>query len=123
LYIYQTNDEGWYSDRAAHVGGVEGDRKHARLFGYLKTDGEGRFEVRTIRPSGYPDSNLPAHLHVEVEPANKPGGSLITEIQFDDDPRLTAEWRKRSQKEGFVIAKVRTDSENRQRVEVELKMR
>ncbi|MBK7600252.1 MAG: hypothetical protein IPJ07_17725 [Acidobacteria bacterium] len=123
IYFYQTSDKGWYSDQAAHIGGMEGDRRHARLFGYLKTNDEGRFELRTIRPAGYPHSNLPAHIHVEVEGANSPAGSLITEIQFDDDPRLTAEWRERSQREGFVIARVTTDSENHQRVEVELKMR
>jgi protocatechuate 3,4-dioxygenase beta subunit len=123
VYFYQTSSKGWYSDRAAHIGGNEGDRRHARLFGYLRTDGEGRFELHTIRPAGYPDSDLPAHIHVEVEPAGKPAGKLITEIQFDDDPRLTAEWRKRSQQEGFIIAKVTTDSEHHMRVEVELKMR
>jgi protocatechuate 3,4-dioxygenase beta subunit len=123
LYFYQTSAKGWYSDRAAHVGGMEGDRRHARLFGYLETDAEGRFELRTIRPVGYPDSDLPAHIHVEVEPANGAAGRLITEIQFDDDPRLTPAWRKRSQQERFIIVKVAADSGNRQRVEVELRMR
>ena len=51
MYFYQTSARGWYSDRAAHVGGMEGDRKHARLFGYLKANEEGRFELRTIRPA------------------------------------------------------------------------
>jgi protocatechuate 3,4-dioxygenase beta subunit len=121
MYVYQTSSKGWYSDRAAHVGAVEGDRKHARLFGYLKTDAEGRFEIRTIRPAGYPDSDLPAHIHVEVEAPDRPAGGLVTEIQFDDDLRLTAAWRKRSGQEGFVIAKVTTDSEKHKRVEVELR--
>ena len=67
IYVYQTSARGWYSDRAAHISGNEGDRKHARLFGYLTTDAEGRFEVRTIRPAGYPGSDLPAHIHVEAE--------------------------------------------------------
>jgi protocatechuate 3,4-dioxygenase beta subunit len=123
LYVYQTSSKGWYSDRAAHVAAREGDRRHARLFGYVKTDAGGRFEVRTIRPGGYPDGNLPAHIHVEVERGGQPADSLITEIRFDDDRRLTAEERKRSQQEGFVIAKVTTESENHQRVEVEFRMR
>jgi protocatechuate 3,4-dioxygenase beta subunit len=122
MYVYQTSAKGWYSDRAAHVSAHEGDRKHARLFGYLKTDAEGRFEVHTIRPSGYPDSDLPAHIHVEVELTEKGLGSLVTEIQFDDDSRLTAAWRKRSQQEGFVIGKVIKDSENQHKVEIELKI-
>ena len=123
LYFYQTSGKGWYSDRAAHIGGMEGDRRYARLFGYLKTDAEGRFELRTIRPEGYPNSDLPAHIHVEVEPVAHQPARLITEIQFDDDPRLTAEWRKRSQQERFIIAKVTSGSGNQKRIEVELRLR
>jgi protocatechuate 3,4-dioxygenase beta subunit len=123
MYLYQTSAKGWYSDRAAHISAREGDRKHARLFGYLKTDAAGRFELRTIRPGGYPDSDLPAHIHVEIERADKEAGSFTTEVQFDDDPRLTAAWRKRSRQEEFVIGKVKKDSKNRHQVAVELKMR
>jgi protocatechuate 3,4-dioxygenase beta subunit len=123
VYVYQTSSVGWYSDRAAHTSGTEGDRRHARLFGYLKTDAAGRFEVRTIRPGGYPDSDLPAHIHVEVARTDTPAAGLITEIQFDDDPRLTAGWRNRSRQEGFVVAKVTADSAKRSRVDVELRMR
>ena len=123
VYIYQTSAKGWYSDRAAHVDAHEGDRKHARLFGYMLTDDEGRFELRTIRPAGYPDSDLPAHIHVEVEPPEKKAATLVTEIQFDDDPRLTREWRDRSRKEGFVIAPVAIGSDKTQRLRVELRLR
>jgi protocatechuate 3,4-dioxygenase beta subunit len=123
MYLYQTSAKGRYSDRAAHISAREGDRKHARLFGYLRTDAEGRFELRTIRPGGYPDSDLPCHIHVEIERADKEAGNFTTEIQFDDDPRLTAAWRKRSRQEGFVIGKVKKDAKNRHQVEVELKMR
>jgi len=66
---------------------------------------------------------LPAHIHVEIERADKQAGNFTTEVQFDDDPRLTAQWRKRSQQEGFVIGKVKKDSETRQHVEVDLKLR
>jgi protocatechuate 3,4-dioxygenase beta subunit len=123
IYVYQTSAKGWYSDRAAHFSAREGDRKHARLFGYLRTDGEGRFELRTIRPSGYPDSDLPAHIHVEIEGIDKNSGSFVTELQFDDDPRLTPEWRKRSGQEGFLIGRINQDSEGRHQVQVEFKMR
>ncbi|MFI5461577.1 MAG: hypothetical protein ACHRXM_39835 [Isosphaerales bacterium] len=123
LYAYQTSAKGWYSDRAAHIAAHEGDRKYARLFGYLKTDENGRFELRTIRPAGYPGSNLPAHIHFEVERAENPLVVLTTEIQFDDDPRLTPDMRTRSRSEGFVIGVVRTETDKSKRVEVELKTR
>jgi protocatechuate 3,4-dioxygenase beta subunit/tetratricopeptide (TPR) repeat protein len=123
IYVYHTSARGWYSDRAAHIEAHEGDRKHARLFGYLTTDDEGNFKLQTIRPAGYPDSDLPAHIHVEVERAESGTGTLVTEIQFDDDPRLTAEWRDRSRKEGFVIAAVETGKDKVQRVRAELRLR
>jgi protocatechuate 3,4-dioxygenase beta subunit len=121
LYAYQTSAKGWYSDRAAHIAANEGDRKHARLFGYLKTDFAGRFELRTIRPAGYPNSDLPAHIHLEVERGAKQPGAWVTELQFDDDPRLTAEKRARSRNEGFIIGSVKTDEQKMQLIEIELK--
>jgi protocatechuate 3,4-dioxygenase beta subunit len=123
VYAYQTSAKGWYSDRAAHVAANEGDRKHARLFAYLRTDDAGRFELRTVRPGGYPGSDLPCHIHVEVDRTDRLPAGLITEVLFDDDPRLTAEWRARSRQEGFVIAPVKKERDGSQRVEVELKPR
>jgi protocatechuate 3,4-dioxygenase beta subunit len=120
IYVYQTSAKGWYSDRAAHFAAREGDRRHARLFGYMRTDADGRYELQTIRPGGYPDADLPAHIHVEIEPT-QPSGTVVTEIQFDDDHRLTPAWRLRSQAEGFRIAKVRTDANGTQRLYVEFR--
>ncbi|HEX6811416.1 MAG TPA: hypothetical protein VF384_07325 [Planctomycetota bacterium] len=90
LYAYHTSAKGWYSDRAPHLysaGGQGGDFGHARLFGYVRTDDQGRFELRTIRPGGYPDSDLPEHIHWHLAVDGKPvaGGEIV----FDDDPRLT----------------------------------
>jgi protocatechuate 3,4-dioxygenase beta subunit len=123
IYVYHTSAKGWYSDRAAHFAAHEGDRRHARLFGYMRTDADGRYELHTIRPAGYPDADLPAHIHVEIEPPDSPSSALVTEIQFDDDPRLTPEWRRRSRQEGFQIAKVHEDAGGAQRVEVEFRTR
>ena len=119
LYVYHTSARGWYSDRAAHIAAIAGDAKHARLFGYMRTDATGTFELHTIRPAGYPDTDLPEHIHVELEGTDTAPGSVATEIQFDDDARLTPEWRRRSQKEGFRIAKVHKGKDGLQRVQVE----
>ena len=37
IYFYQTSDKGWYSDTGVHILKYEGDYRHARLFGYVKT--------------------------------------------------------------------------------------
>jgi len=103
VYVYHTDNRGFYAFDTTHVLGYEGDRRHARLFGYLKTDNEGRFTLQTIHPKGYPKSSLPSHIHCEIE---SPGhNTLITELLFDEDPRLTPGQRIRSQQEGFIISK------------------
>ena len=102
MYAYQTSAKGWYSDRAAHIRASNGDDRHARLFGYLRTAEDGAFEIHTVRPGGYPHASLPAHIHVAVE---RPGFRLmVTELLFSDDPRLTPESRQRAVRNGFVVA-------------------
>ncbi|MBI3447395.1 MAG: hypothetical protein HY049_00535 [Acidobacteria bacterium] len=122
VYVYQTSAKGWYSDRAPHYAANSGDQKHARLFGYLKTDERGAFELRTIHPQGYPKSDLPAHIHVEITP---PGGGAptITEIRFDDDPRMTDAMKEASRREGFVITHVTKDDKGGLHAETEIDLR
>ncbi len=103
VYCYQTDDRGFYAMNGTHVSGTQGDRLHARLFGYVKTDANGRFVLHTIHPRGYPKSSLPSHIHCEVEASGY--NTIITELLFDEDPRLQGDQRSRSIKEGFLIAK------------------
>lgn len=105
VYFYHTSDKGWYSDTAPHILMNEGDMGHARLFGYLKTDSKGQFEFETIRPKGYPNSDLPAHIHLMVWKDDQVVAGLPNELQFDDDPRLTPDRRSRSLREGNLIKK------------------
>lgn len=122
VYVYQTSAKGWYSDKAPHISGMAGDEKYARLFGYLTTDQNGQYELRTIRPAGYPNSNLPAHIHVEIEVGSPESRTLISEIQFDDDPRLTQEMRGRSQREGLFIFPVIREAQGVQRVTADFRI-
>jgi protocatechuate 3,4-dioxygenase beta subunit len=131
IYVYQTSAKGWYSDKAPHISGNSGDEKHARLFGYLTTNENGQYEVHTIRPAGYPRSNLPAHIHVEIvvrasDKAAANGSALdqepktlISEIQFDDDPRQTPEMRARAAREGSLIFPVARTADGVQHVKAD----
>jgi len=103
IYVYQTDTRGWYGTDRGHFQMNEGDRKHARIFGYLKTDKTGSFEFNTIQPHGYPQSDLPAHIHFEVFGTDN-SAEKITELLFEDDERLKGETKTRSEKEGFYIA-------------------
>ncbi len=103
VYVYHTDNKGWYSDTAPHILAREGDRGHARLFGYLRTSNNGDFSFVTIHPQGYPNSNLPQHIHFEAFAAN--GDALIiTDFLFDDDKRLTPAVRQRFTGEGAIIS-------------------
>jgi protocatechuate 3,4-dioxygenase beta subunit len=109
VYFYHTDHWGWYAYHGTHVNGIEGDRRHARLFGFIKTDDQGRIVLRTIKPTGYPGSELPAHIHFEVPLEN--GNGVITELLFDDDPRLFGPVRQRMLGEGAVISKAMRTNE------------
>lgn len=134
IYVYQTSAKGWYSDKAPHISGNSGDEKYARLFGYLTTDQDGQYEVRTIRPAGYPQSNLPAHIHIEIEVREPAPGAtngtaalephtLISEIQFDDDPRQTKEMRARAARDGSLIFPVTRAADGAQHVKADFIVR
>jgi protocatechuate 3,4-dioxygenase beta subunit len=103
VYLYHTDSRGWYAADAPHVLQYEGDIRHARLFGYVKTDKNGMFELHTIKPSGYPKSDLPAHIHVHVSAAGYQ--SYVTEFLFDDDERLIGNIRTNAIRNQFLISK------------------
>lgn len=99
IHVYQTDAEGRYTK--AHPM----DEPHARLSGWAHTDHHGRFELRTIRPGGYPwtvhlgdrDRKIPAHIHLDVSARGFRSQRL--QAVFADDPRLAdaywQDWVKR----------------------------
>ena len=107
VYVYHTSAKGWYSDRGAHIRADSGDIRHARLFGYGRTGEDGSLEIRTIRPAGYPHSELPAHIHLGLEVMGQ--AVPIGEIRFEDDPRMTPEMRKRSERDKDAVISTTTD--------------
>jgi protocatechuate 3,4-dioxygenase beta subunit len=99
IHAYQTDNRGWYTPAKPM------DEPHARLSGHLRTDAEGRFELRTIRPGRYPwtahiggsERHIPAHIHLDI---TAPGqGEHRFQLVFADDPLLTdsywKDWIKR----------------------------
>lgn len=122
IYVYQTDHRGYYHpDKAFWGDGFGGDQNHARLFGYLKSDAEGRFEIRTIRPAGYPETDMPQHIHVEIEAAGF--ARWQSEFLFDDDPRLTPEARAGARRAGFLIAPVEKAENGSGKVNYKVKLR
>jgi len=78
LYVYQTDATGWYSTSG-------GDNRNTRIHGAMRTNAEGRYEFRTIKPASYPNSRNPAHIHAYVSGPGYPE-YWIDEYLFADDP-------------------------------------
>ncbi|MBL7842228.1 MAG: intradiol ring-cleavage dioxygenase [Cyclobacteriaceae bacterium] len=84
LYIYHTDDKGLYSPAPKQTQA----RRHGHLRGWMKTDEQGRYEFKTIRPASYPNSRNAQHIHPIIK---EPGLSYywIDDYLFEDDPLLS----------------------------------
>jgi len=91
VYLYHTDNTGVY-----------GDNTNPRLFGYVYTDVNGKIQVETIKPVGYPKSEAPRHIHIEVY--HKGFKDYISEFLFNDDERLTETLRKDMLTHGVLIS-------------------
>lgn len=88
IHAYQTDATGAYTRERPM------DEPNARLSGWLRTDAPGRFELRTIRPGGYPkalklgdrERHIPAHIHMDVKAPSFRERRL--QAVFSDDPLL-----------------------------------
>ncbi len=99
LHIYQADASGRYTPEKPM------DEPHARLSGWIRTVNDGRFELRTIRPGGYPlpiklgdrERKIPAHIHIDIAASGYRKRQV--QVVFADDPLLTdsywIEWVKK----------------------------
>lgn len=87
LFVYQTDATGRYSTT-----GTDGDNRDTRIHGLMRTDKDGRYEFRTIKPGSYPASRNPAHIHAYVSGPGYPE-YWIDEYHFADDPFVTTDMR------------------------------
>ena len=91
VFAYHTDARGLYD--------VPSSGPHSwRLRGWVKTDGQGRFQFTTIRPAPYPNRNTAAHVHFAIEGPGVP--RQFSGVTFEGDPLLTAAERAESAKAG-----------------------
>lgn len=85
IYVYHTNAQGVYPKRGDETGNGQ---RHGYLRAWMKTDEQGRYRFRTIRPAPYPGRDDPAHIHITLTP---PGGTedWIDSFWFKGDPLIT----------------------------------
>src|SRR5215813_6691816 len=87
LFVYQTDATGRYSTTG-------GDNRGTRIHGVMRTNAEGKYEFRTIKPGSYPNTRNPAHIHAYVSGPGYPE-YWIDEYLFADDPFVHEEVRQR----------------------------
>jgi len=104
VYVYQTDTRGYYRPDDAM-----GNRE-PRLMALLRTDGQGRYSYRTIRPGSYPGTRVPKHIHYEVTADGH--GTRIFEIVFDDDPFVTGQIRGDAARpeSGYALQRVQRET-------------
>ena len=95
LYVYHTDNKGLYSLSPNQTNG----RRHGHLRGWMKTDAQGRYQFKSIRPASYPNRKAPQHIHPLIK---EEGLTLywIDEYLLEDDPLLTAEEKAKEEKRG-----------------------
>jgi protocatechuate 3,4-dioxygenase beta subunit len=93
VFAYHTDAHGVYD--------VPANGPHSwRLRGWAVTGGDGRFTFQTIRPASYPNATVPQHVHLSFEGPGVPR-RFSGEIEFDDDPKVTAQQRAASRAAGM----------------------
>ena len=105
LFVYQTDATGVYTTSG-------GDNRQTRLHGSMRTNSEGKYEFRTIKPGSYPGSTNPAHIHAYVSGPGYPE-YWIDEYHFDDDRFISAEKKSKAAESGSFspILKLTRDSD------------
>jgi protocatechuate 3,4-dioxygenase beta subunit len=80
VYAYNTDAEGYYGENHKEY--------PPRIYGWMKTDTSGRFELRTIRPGRYPGMHVPAHIHFSLWGGGYPL-QWTDELKFQGDSYIT----------------------------------
>jgi protocatechuate 3,4-dioxygenase, beta subunit len=92
LFVYQTDATGVYTTSG-------GDNRGTRIHGLVRSNKDGRYEFRTIKPGSYPNSRIAAHIHAYVSGPDYPE-YWIDEFLFEGDPYITSAERQKSDGKG-----------------------
>jgi len=91
IYYWQTDNEGYYSPKPTMD---ERTKRHGHIRGWVKTDVNGKYTIKTIRPAPYPNDVSPAHIHLSIKEPAIANEYYTDEINFDDDKLLIPHLKK-----------------------------
>lgn len=82
IYYWHTDDAGLYSSNETTPEKV---KAHGKLRGWIKTDRNGNYTIKTSRPASYPNEDIPQHIHLSIKEPNI-ANEYFVDLYFDDDP-------------------------------------
>lgn len=81
LYVYHTDQKGVYPAKGNEK---NWGQRHGYIRGWLKTDKNGYYQFKTLRPAAYPDRRAPEHIHITVKEPDK-NEYYLDDYRFADD--------------------------------------
>ncbi|MCB0662576.1 MAG: hypothetical protein KDC24_07545 [Saprospiraceae bacterium] len=87
IYAYHTNAKGLYAKKGDETGN---GLRHGYLRGWVKTNEQGQYKFRTIKPAPYPTREEPAHIHMTLKAPGYPE-YWIQSTLFKGDPLISPE--------------------------------
>jgi protocatechuate 3,4-dioxygenase beta subunit len=82
IYYWHTDDKGLYSSNNETL---KLAKEHGKLRGWVKSDKEGNYTIKTSRPAAYPNDNIPQHIHLSIKEPDIQN-EYYADLYFDDDP-------------------------------------
>lgn len=82
VYYWHTDDKGLYSSDSQTPARA---KEHGRLRGWVKTDENGNYKIKTSRPAAYPSQDIPQHIHLSIKESDI-DNEYFADLYFDDDP-------------------------------------
>jgi protocatechuate 3,4-dioxygenase beta subunit len=98
VYVYHTDAAGYYRKGTT-------SSSNPRLRGTMRTNADGKYEFRTIKPAPYPGGRIPAHIHYVI--SGKGYEKQYDELQFEGDRWLKNEGKLSEQEKTNTFARVR----------------
>lgn len=82
IYYWHTDDKGLYSSNNQTP---KKAKEHGKLRGWVKSDQDGNYTIKTSRPTSYPNDNIPQHIHLSIKEPDI-ANEYYADLYFDDDP-------------------------------------
>lgn len=93
IYYWHTDDKGLY---APDDNTPTKAREHGRLRGWVKSDSDGNYEIKTSRPAAYPQQDIPQHVHLSIKEPDI-ANAYYADLYFQDDPLYAVHKKKYGQ--------------------------